>query len=61
MKREELLNYVFENRRREADELREADGNNGSEETSSLIISAITTSALPTANASETDLHQNEI
>ena len=49
-KREELLNYVFESRR--ADEAGGYPGQiqENSSETTSLMISAITTSALQTAN-----------
>ena len=53
-KREELLNYVFESRR--ADEINKHAGVHSIEErssdTSSLQISAITTSAMHTANQS---------
>ena len=56
-KREELLNYVFESRR--ADEINKHAGVNSIEErssdTSSLQISAITTSAMQTANQSQSE------
>ena len=60
-KREELLNYVFEHRRKDEEaELAAQELQGSSEETSSLIISAISTSALNTANQSSSQLPQDD-